>query len=590
MFVFTVIVALMVVIIWKLLDLQVLNNDDAQREGDARTLRKEEIVATRGNIVDRNKEPLAISTPVQTVWLNPKEVLQSPEQGPQLAELFKSLDLDPAAMRKRILDKPQSEFMYVKRRLAPAEAQAVLSKKLKGVYTMEEYKRFYPMGEAAVHLVGLTNNEEKGQEGLELAYEDWLKGTPGYRQVVKDRMGRLVRDMGVAAAAVPGNDLVLSIDSRLQYVAYKALKETVAARHAKSGTAIVLDAKTGEVLAMVSQPSWNPNNRASRNDNGLTNRAIVDLLEPGSTMKTFTVTAALETGKFDMNSIIDTSPVVIDRRRLKDPVNYGPSTMARIIAKSSNVGAAKIGLEIGQDALIDVLRRVGFGQLVGTGFPGERTGAIPHHDRWSRGETAALAYGYGIQVSPMQLAQAYLIYANRGIRKPLSLLKVDGKVEGVRVIDENIAINVVEMLKGVVSKQMGGTSVAANIASYHVAGKSGTTWLYDVEYGGYDNSKYVTHFAGFAPVDNPKIVAVVSIQQPQGKDVGGGKVSAPVFSQIAAAAMRIFDVPPDAPLKTVPLPNQIRQQPEPEQEEDAPESLPFEELVTSATTKNEVVQ
>lgn len=574
MFVFTVIITLLIVIGWKVADLQVLNNDVARREGDARTLRNEEIVATRGNIVDRNGEPLAISTPVSTLWLNPKEVLQSPEQGPLLDEAFASLELDPVQMRQRILDNASREFMYVKRRMPPAEAQAVLDRKLKGVYVLEEYKRFYPMGEAAVHLVGLTNNDEVGQEGLELAYEDWLKGTPGNRQVVKDRIGRLVRDMGVTATAVPGNDLQLSIDSRLQYVTYKALKEAVAARGAKAGTATVLDARTGEVLAMVSQPSWNPNNRASRNENGLVNRAMVDVLEPGSTVKTFTVTAALESGKFDTSSVIDTNPgyVVVDRRTLKDPVNYGPSTLARIIAKSSQVGASKVGLEVGHDAMLDVLKRVGFGESIGTGFPGENAGMLPVHERWSRGETASLAYGYGLQVTPLQLAQAYLVYANRGIRKPISLLKVDGPVGGYRVVDEETASAVAQMLTGVVSKEMGGTGVRANIPSYHVAGKSGTTWLY-VPGRGYDNRNYISHFAGFAPFENPRVVIVVSIQQPQGAEVGGGQVSAPVFSQIAAGAMRILDVPPELPELT-----QVTTQPSRDPEIlDLPETVPVED-------------
>ena len=574
MFVFVVIVALLIVIGWKVADLQVLHNDVLQQQGDARTLRNEEIIATRGNIVDRNGEPLALSTPVLTLWLNPKEILQSPEQGEQLDEAFASLELDPAQMRQRILENSAREFMYVKRRIPPPEAQAVLDRKLKGVYAQEEYKRFYPMGEAAVHLIGLTNNDEIGQEGLELAYEDWLKGSPGNRQVIKDRIGRLVRDMGVTATAVRGNDLVLSIDSRLQYLAYKALKENVALRHAKAGTATVLDARTGEVLAMVSQPSWNPNNRQSRNENGLVNRAMVNLLEPGSTIKTFTMTAALESGKFDMNTIIDTSPgrVVVDRRVLKDPVNYGPSTLSRIIAKSSQVGAIKVGLELGHEPMLDVLRRVGFGENIGTGFPGETSGVLPNHERWSRGETASLAYGYGFQVTPLQLAQAYLVYANRGLRKPVSLFRVDAPVDGYRVVDASIAQLVVSMLTGVVSKELGGTGVAANIPSYHVAGKSGTTWLY-VPGRGYDNRNYISHFAGFAPVDDPRVVIVVSIQEPQGEDVGGGKVSAPVFAQIAAGAMRILDVPPELPeAAAVAVALVVDDEP------DLPETMPAEEL------------
>jgi cell division protein FtsI (penicillin-binding protein 3) len=564
--------ALLTAIGWKVADLQVLNNDVLQREGDARSTRNEAIIATRGNIVDRHGEPLALSTPVLSLWINPQEVLENPEQSRLLLDVFAELELEPSQWLERIRDNADREFMYLKRRMPPAEAEAILDRGIKGLYGQEEYKRFYPMGEAGVHLVGLTDNDEIGQEGLELAYEDWLKGTPGSRRVVKDRIGRLVRDLGVTTAAVPGNELVLSIDSRLQYLAYKALKEAVTLRRAKAGTATVLDARSGEVLAMVSQPSWNPNNRASRNESGLVNRAMIDLLEPGSTVKTFTVTAALESGKFDTSSIIETSPgyVVVDRRVLKDPVNYGPSSLARIIAKSSQVGASKIGLEIGHEAMLDVLKRVGFGESIGTGFPGEVAGMLPVHARWSRGETASLAYGYGFQVTPLQLAQAYLVYANRGLRKPISLLKVDGPVEGHRVVDQSIASAVVGMLEGVVSKEMGGTGVRANIPSYRVAGKSGTTWLY-VPGRGYDNRNYISHFAGFAPVENPRVVIVVSIQQPQGEEVGGGQVAAPVFSQIAAGAMRILDVPPPAVMLA-----DLQALPAPLPEHELPETLPVE--------------
>lgn len=577
--VFVVIVALLLVIGWKVADLQVFNNDVAQREGNARTLRNEPIVATRGNIVDRHGEPLAISTPVSTLWLNPKEVLQHPEQGAQLAEAITSLGLQPRETQKRILDNASREFIYLKRRIPPAEAEEILSLGLKGVYVQQEYKRFYPMGEAAVQLVGLTNNDEQGQEGLELAYEDWLKGTPGNQQVLKDLIGRIVRDLGVTANAIPGRDLQLSIDSRLQYLAYKAVKEAVTLRNAKAGTATVLDARTGEVLAMVSLPSYNPNNRANMNNGGLINRAMADLLEPGSTVKTFTVTAALESGLFDTETIVDTSPgaIVVDRRRLADPVNYGPSTLARIVAKSSQVGAIKIGLAVGHERMLDVLRRVGFGEAIGTGFPGESTGVLPSHDRWSKGETAALAYGYGFQVTPLQLAQAYLVYANRGIRRSVSFIKDAPRTEE-RVIDAAIAEKVVQMLRGVVSKEMGGTAIAANIPSYDVAGKSGTTWYYDVNRG-YDNNNYITHFAGFVPVDNPRVVIVVTIQQPKGEETGGGKVSAPVFAQIAAGAMRILDVPPQVSSIPPPTPATTAGTRTIARvvEESAPEASPFQE-------------
>ncbi len=554
--VFVVIAGLCGVVGWKVADLQVLNNETLQAQGDARTVRVETIVATRGNIVDRNGEPLAISTPVATLWLNPKEVLEHPEQGAALAEALASIGLDPAVMNQRIADNASREFLYVKRRMPPADAQAILDLGLKGLYSQEEYQRFYPMGEAAVHVVGLTNADDVGQEGIELAYEEWLRGTNGSRQVLKDRLGRIIREVQIDSVAQPGNDLELSIDSRIQYIAYKALKEAVAQRGASAGTATVLDVQTGEVLAMVNQPSYNPNNRASLTEGDLPNRAITSLLEPGSTVKTFTMTAALESGLFDTETIIDTSPGTLwvdGKPTVHDAANYGPSTLARIMAKSSNVGAAKIGLALGEGPMLDMLQRVGFGQSLGTGFPGEESGVLPNRSRWAKSEIATMAYGYGFQVTPLQLAAAYLVYANGGIRKPVSLLKVQGAVEGERVIAADVVATVNEMLLGPVSAAMGGTGVRANIPSYQVAGKTGTGWYY-IPGKGYDTTNYNSYFAGFVPASKPRVVIVVSVHRPQGKEYGGGAVSAPVFAEIAAGAMRILNVPPDAP---TPAPEQI---------------------------------
>jgi cell division protein FtsI (penicillin-binding protein 3) len=549
MVIYTAIAGLCSVLTWKVFDLQVLNNDAAQRQGDARTVRNDVIVATRGNIVDRNGEPLAISTPVQTLWLNPKEVLQHPEQGAALAEALAAIGIDPAQMNQRIATNASREFLYVKRRMPPADAQAVLDLGLKGLYALEEYQRFYPMGEAAVHLVGLTNADDVGQEGMELAYEEWLRGINGSKQVLKDRLGRIIREVQIDKVAQPGNDLALSIDSRIQYIAYKALKEAVTMRGASAGTATVLDVRTGEVLAVVNQPSYNPNNRASLTEGDLPNRAITSLLEPGSTVKTFTVTAALESGLFDTQTIVDTTPgrFRVDRTMtVKDPVNYGPSDLKRIIAKSSQVGAAKIGLTLGQGPMLDMLQRVGFGQSLGTGFPGEESGVLPSRSRWAKSEIATMSYGYGFQVTPLQLAAAYSIYANNGYKKPVSLLKVPGPVEGERVISADIVAKVNDMLLAPVSKAMGGTGVRANIPSYQVAGKTGTAWYYNPGRG-YDTRNYNSYFAGFVPASKPRVVIVVSIHQPQGDEYGGGAVAAPVFAEIASGTMRILNVPPDMP-------------------------------------------
>lgn len=550
--VFAALGTLVGVLCWKVVDLQVLDNAVLKREGDARTVRDDPIVATRGNIVDRNGEPLAISTPVLSLWLNPKEVLNHAEQWPRLAEALTGIGVDAEDMRKRITAAATREFLYVKRRMPPAEAQAVIDLGFRGIYTQEEYKRYYPMGEAAAHLVGMTNNDEVGQEGMELAHEASLRGVPGSKRVLKDRLGRIVREVGINATAQPGADLVLSIDSRLQYLAYKALKEAVSLRGASAGTATVLDVRTGEVLAMVNQPSFNPNNRSTMTSESRRNRVLTDVLEPGSTTKTFTVTAALESGMFTPESIIDTSPGVVrvDRRKVvEDPVNYGPSTLERILYKSSQVGATKLAMAMGPEPILSVLGRVGFGQPLGTGFPGEASGAVPVRDRWRLTEIATLGYGYGYQVSPMQLARAYAIYANRGIAKPVSLLKVVQPVPGERVIDAQVADTVVNMLRSVVSREVGGTGVRAAIPSYDVAGKTGTTWFYDVAGGGYDSSNYISHFAGMVPVEDPRIVIVVSVQRPQGAETGGGQVAAPVFAQIAAGAMRILEVPPSVPAR-----------------------------------------
>ncbi|MDT8397170.1 MAG: penicillin-binding transpeptidase domain-containing protein [Pseudomonadales bacterium] len=546
-FVFVVILVLVGVLIWKIFSLQISNNDFLQLQGNARTVRNDVLDAHRGIIMDRNGEPLAISTPVLSLWLNPKEVLQAPERWPEFFEGIEKEGINSEIFRNRIIANASREFLYIKRRIPPADAQKILDLKIPGVYSREEYRRYYPLGEVAAHIVGLTDADDAGQEGLELSYDDWLKGKPGSKQVLKDRRGGIIRDVKTIAVAEPGNNLELSIDSRIQTLTYKALKEEVTRRRAKSGTAIVLDAVTGEVLAMASQPSYNPNNRATVNKGEMRNRAIVDLLEPGSTVKTFTVTAALESGLFDTSSIIDTNPgsIRIDRTTIRDPVNYGLVSLEKIITKSSQVGASRLGLGMGEVPMLDVLSRVGFGQPIGSGFPGEASGILPSHERWSKADIASMAYGYGFQVSPLQLAQAYMIYANGGIKKPVSFLKHTQAVSGQRVVDEKIVRDVVSMLETVVDPKKGGTGTRAYLPFYRVAGKTGTAWYYDVAKGGYDNQKYISLFAGFIPVTEPRIVVVVTINEPQGEEYGGGQIAAPVFARIAAGAMRILNVPPD---------------------------------------------
>jgi cell division protein FtsI (penicillin-binding protein 3) len=541
-------IALLGIILWKIVDLQVINNNVLQEQGNMRTVRNVVIAAHRGNIMDRNGQALAISTPVQTLWLNPREIIPNPSAWEALKSVLPAIEVNEEVLWNRIQANADKEFLYIKRRLAPTDAQKVLDLDISGVYAQEEYKRFYPLGEVAAHVLGLTNADDVGQEGLELAYEDWLQGKPGSIQVLKDRRGGIIREVKINDIAEPGKDLVLSIDSRIQFLAYKSLKEEVTRRHAKAGTAIVLDVETGEVLAMVSQPSYNPNNRSSLVDDAMRNRAIVDLMEPGSTVKPFTITAAIESGLFDTSSIIDTNPgyVLVDGLLKKDPVNYKKVDLETIITKSSQVGAIKLGLAMGQDPMLDVLSRVGFGTAIGTGFPGETSGVLPAFPRWSKSDIATLAYGYGFQVTPLQIAQAYMVYANEGVLKPIALIKTAGPVAGERVLDRDLVRSVNRMLETVVSKEKGGTGVRAAIPSYQVAGKTGTAWYYNVG-GGYDNENYNAFFAGFVPARAPKIVVVVSIHEPMGEETGGGTVAAPAFAKIAAGAMRILNVAPDTP-------------------------------------------
>lgn len=548
-FVLFAILCLFAVALWKVWDLQVMDNEYLQYQGDARTVRNEVIPAHRGNILDRNGQPLAISTPVQSLWLNPREILQFPEQWTSLAAELETLGVDSAKLRTRVQENAQREFLYIRRRMSPSKAEQVLKHNFTGVYAQEEYKRYYPLGEVASHLVGLTNTDDVGQEGVELAYEEWLRGVPGSRQVLKDRLGRIIREIRVNGVAEPGKDLQLSIDSRIQHLAYRALKESVAHHRATSGTATVLDVETGEVLAMVNQPSYNPNNRSSMTGINMRNRVIVDLLEPGSTVKPFTVIAALESGQFDTNSIIDTNPgyIRVDQSTIRDPINYEELSLEKIITKSSQVGAIKLGLAMGQDPMLGVLSRFGFGQIQGTGFPGEAFGALPSRSRWSKAEVATMAYGYGFQVSPLQLAQAYLVFANEGRRKSISLMAGEGSTEpGQQVISKALNRKIVSMMETVVSEEQGGTGVRAALDAYSVAGKTGTAWRYDVKQGGYDKDSYIALFAGLAPVTDPEVVIVVTIHQPRGEEYGGGQVAAPVFADIARGTLRLLNVPPDA--------------------------------------------
>lgn len=534
-------------IVWKVGTLHILERDFLQGQGDARTIRTVPLVANRGLITDRNGEPLAVSTPVQSIWVDPGEVLQEPESIPRLAE---KLDLNPDVLASTIRQHADREFLYVKRRLPPAEAEAVLALDVAGVYAQQEYQRFYPQGEVTAHLVGFSNVDDVGQEGLELTYDDWLRGVPGRRQVMKDRRGHIIEELNTIQPAQPGKSLELSIDFRLQNLAYKELKAAFITRRAKAATAVILDVHTGEVLAMVNQPSYNPHNKVGLTDfSVLRNRAITDVFEPGSTIKPFTITAALESGLYTPDTIVETGPgwMMINGNEVKDIVNYGTLTLSRVITKSSNIGTSKIALNIGPEPIRDVLERVGFGQVLGTGFPGERGGVLPNPNRWSRIEIATLSYGYGLSASALHLAQAYSVIADHGVRKPVSLLKLSAEdvaaIPTEQVISPDITAQVMEMLKTVVDRSAGGAATEANVPFYQVAGKTGTAHV--VGELGYEENLHNSLFSGLVPASDPRLVIVVVINEPKGDEHYGGQVSAPVFSRIASGAMRILNVTPD---------------------------------------------
>ena len=521
--------------------LQVFNKDFLNQQADSRHLRTEKISAHRGSIMDRNGDPLAISTPVDSVWANPKELAAAVDRVPELA---RSLGLDPELLMRRITRSMDKEFLYLKRHLSPDQAHMVMALNLPGVNVMREYRRYYPAGEVAGHLVGFTSVDDDGQEGLELAFNHWLSGESGAKRVLKDRLGRSVENVASIRPPRHGKDLRTSIDLRLQYLSYRTLKAAIQQYKAESGSIVILDIVTGEVLAMVNQPTYNPNDRAQYSAERYRNRAITDIFEPGSSIKPLILAAALDSGRYRASSIVDTSPgyVVVGAKKIEDPRNLGRISLTTILSRSSNVGATKIAMSLEPDQLWGTMTRFGLGSLTASGFPGESAGLLTHYNDWRQISQATLGYGYGVSVTPLQLAQAYAAIGSGGIIRPVSLVRLDEAATGERIIDREIAMSIRSMMEEVV--RPGGTGNNASIAGYRVAGKTGTAWKFAA--GGYSEDKYFSIFAGLVPASDPRLAAVVVIDEPSGDLYYGSEVAAPVFADVMAESLRLLAIPPDA--------------------------------------------
>ena len=528
--------------------LQGLNNAFLQAKGESRYTRSIEISATRGVIVDRNGDLLAISTPVESVAASPADIEISEDQALKLAKLLQT----GVADLKRKLEDAQREFVYLKRQLPPAQAAKVVELNIPGVFLQREYRRFYPAAEELAHVIGFTNIDDKGQEALELAFEDKLRGKPGFRRVIKDRKGRIVEDMESIRAPQHGERLMLTIDAKIQNLAFRELKKAMANHRAKAGGIVVLDAATGEVLAMANFPTYNPNLRGGVDAARMRNRVVTDLFEPGSTLKPFTVATALETGAVTPATIIDTAPgqLTIGKATIHDAHPSGALTVAQVIQKSSNVGSAKLALRLPSEKMWAVFNSVGFGTPPQSGFPGEVSGRLRAYENWKPIEQATMSYGHGISVSLLQLARAYTIFATDGELKSPALIKRDVPAESRRVISVETAQALRKMLEMAV--QPGGTAPQARVAGYRVAGKTGTA--HKIEGRGYAANRYIASFVGFAPVSNPRLVVAVMIDEPAAGQYYGGAVAAPVFSEVVGGALRLMGVPPDAPVEKLVLP------------------------------------
>jgi cell division protein FtsI (penicillin-binding protein 3) len=551
-FVLAALVCCAVGLVYRAVQLQLKDHAFLAGQGDARFSRVAEITATRGTITDRYGEPLAVSTPVDSVWVNPKELALASDQLPRLA---KALKRDKTELARRVTSNLDREFLYLARHMQPVEAQKIRALEIPGVYLMREYRRYYPAGEVAGHIIGFTSVDDEGQEGLELAFDHWLAGEDGAKRVIQDRYGKIVQNVEEIRAMRAGRNLVLSIDLRIQYLAYRELKAAIRDQRAKSGSVIVLDVATGEVLAMVNQPAYNPNDRDQLKAKTYRNRAVTDIVEPGSSIKPFVVAAGLASGRFNDRSVIDTNPgyVKVGAKLLEDRQNLGAVDLATILAKSSNVGMTKLALSLEPSQMYGTLAALGFGQVTTSGYPGESAGLLPHYSHWRPVGISSMSRGYGLSVTPLQLAHAYATVAAAGVSRPISFLRVESAPEGTRALDTNVSRMLVHLLEAVVAPEGGGKLAA--IPGYTVAGKTGTAWKATA--GGYATDRYLAVFGGIAPASNPRLAAVVVIDEPGAGKYYGGEVSAPVFSGVVGGALRLLAVPPDAPVTDDATPHQV---------------------------------
>lgn len=538
-FVLTVIVFLFAALVARAAYLQAYKQTFLADEGDQRQIRNINTLSQRGSIIDRNGEVLAVSTPVDSVWVIPQQVLAKPKQ---VALLAQRLKLDEHKLQQKLEDSVASQFVYLKRHIQPKQAKKAIAN-VSGAYLQREYHRFYPDSEVIGHVTGFTNIDDKGQEGLEYLFDDWMHSEKGSRVVVLNRMGDVIEEVKSIRKPIPGKVLQTSIDIRLQYFAYRSLKMAVQKHKAVSGSAILVKVDTGEILAMVNQPSYNPNDRAIMKASHLRNRVITDMFEPGSTMKPFTVAAALDNKIFHADSRINTAPgwMSIKGNPIKDFKNYGRLDITGILRKSSNVGAAKIALALSSKKLWKAYKDYGFGDLTGVEYPGESSGYLSHYVHWKKFDLATKAYGYGMASSVAQLARAYSIIANNGELLYLSLLKLDEKPQGKQVMKVKTARSVRQMLESVIKP--GGTAKKAAVRAYKVAGKTGT--VKKSQRGGYTEDRYIAVFAGMAPATHPELVLVVAVNEPNNDVFYGGAVAAPIFADIMENALRVLNITPD---------------------------------------------